>query len=78
MDSFLDSFEEFRPEPEEILPGAEPDQYLALVTLYARGKGSGVEVTPRAAHLLTVRDGKLVRFEVIPDLDEGRRAAGLT
>jgi len=29
------------------------------------------------AHLVTIRDGKVARFEVIPDLLEGMQRAGL-
>jgi ketosteroid isomerase-like protein len=67
----------FRPEPEEILAGAAPGTVLVLARTYVRGKGSGVEVDIPVAHLLTLREGKVTRFEVILDRDQALEAAGL-
>jgi ketosteroid isomerase-like protein len=78
MRSYFDSFEEIRFELEDVVPGAEPDQVLVVLTLHTRGKGSGVEVDIRIGHVLTVQDGKVTRGRVYTDPDEARRAAGLT
>jgi ketosteroid isomerase-like protein len=77
MRSYYDSFEEIRFELEDVLQGREPDQVLVLLTLHTRGKGSGVEVDVRVGHLLTVRDGRIVRGRVYTNPDEAREAAGL-
>jgi ketosteroid isomerase-like protein len=42
----------------------------------ARGRGSGVAVERRWAHVWTLRDGKAVRFEVELDPDKALRALG--
>jgi ketosteroid isomerase-like protein len=75
--SFADSFDEFRPEPQSILPAAQSGRYLALVAISSRGKGSGVEMTIEIGHLIDVRDGKLARLKVIPNQGEALREAGL-
>ncbi len=75
--SYFESFEKFWPEPEEILEGAEPGTYLVLVTTHAKGRGSGAEVTIEVAHLISIRDGRVVRFHVVTDRDEARRIAGI-
>jgi ketosteroid isomerase-like protein len=77
IDAYLDSFEVFRPEPERIMAGSEPGMVLVLARTFVRGKGSGVEVDIPVAHLLTLRDGKVARFEVFTDRDEALAAAGL-
>ncbi|HEX6116842.1 MAG TPA: nuclear transport factor 2 family protein [Solirubrobacterales bacterium] len=75
--SYLQSFGKFRPVPNRILAGAEPDQVLVLATLTTAGRASGAEFTMPVGHLLTIRDGKIARFEVIPDQVEALAAAGL-
>ena len=75
--SYMESFGEFMPVPERILPGAEPDQVVALVTLTTRGRESGAEFSIPAGHVLTIRDGRVLRFQVFTDQDEALRTAGL-
>ncbi len=43
------------------------DKLVVVVDLWGRGRGSGVEVEARAAHLWQFRDGKAVRFEIYGD-----------
>jgi ketosteroid isomerase-like protein len=74
--SYMESFGEFRPVPDRILPAAEPDQVLVLATLTTVGRESGAEFTMPVGHLLTVRDGLIARFEVFPEQDDALRAAG--
>lgn len=75
--SYMESFGEFRPVPDRIVPGAQPDQILVLATLTTVGRESGAELTMSEGHLLTLRDGKVVRFRVFTDQDEALAAAGL-
>ena len=53
------------------------DQVLVLATLSVRGRDSGAEFTIPVGHLLTIRDGKVIRFEVFPERDDAIAAAGL-
>ncbi len=48
-----------------------------LGTLTTVGRESGAEFTMPVGHLLTIRDGLVVRFRVIPDQAEAMAAAGL-
>jgi ketosteroid isomerase-like protein len=50
------------------------DRILALIHWSGRGKGSGVPLEARGAHLWTFREGRAVRIEVYRDRDEARAA----
>jgi ketosteroid isomerase-like protein len=56
---------------------AGPDHVLALIHMTARGRESGVPTEMRFGQLWTFRGGRAVRMEMINDVDEARRAAGL-
>ena len=77
LESYREGFEEFRPVPQRIIRGGRPGRYLVLATTFTRGKGSGVETTIDVGHVIDVREGKLARLEVHPDLEDAYRAAGL-
>jgi hypothetical protein len=51
---------------------------VVLASYHGRGKGSGVEVDQRGAHVFELRAGKVVRLEIFADRDraiESVRAA---
>jgi ketosteroid isomerase-like protein len=50
---------------------------LALLTLRARGRGSGAPVDTEYAHILTFRDGLCVRVDGFPTWKRALAAAGL-
>jgi ketosteroid isomerase-like protein len=55
-----------------------PDGRVAIVmTMHARGKGSGAGVSQRTAHVWTLRDGLLLRNEFHPQPERALRALGL-
>ena len=62
---WLESFDGFRVEPEQVV--ARGDQLIAVVRQSGRGRGSGLEITARLAHVWTVRDGRAVRWEAAAD-----------
>ncbi len=68
------AFEEVSFEAEDFLDAG--DDVVVLVRMIGRGKGSGVEVDARIAHLWTLREGKGVRVRVL-DRDDALEAAGL-
>jgi ketosteroid isomerase-like protein len=76
--AYMESFGEFRPVPERILPGASADQIVVLANLTTVGRESGAEFTMAVAHIVTLRDRKVVRFRVFTEQDEALAAAGLT
>ena len=53
------------------------DRVVVPFRVHARGRGSGVEVERRWAHIWTMRDGKAVRFEVTLDPEQALKAVGL-
>jgi len=75
--SYMESFGEFMPVPDRVLAGAEPDQVVVLATLTTRGRESGAELSIPVGHLLTLRDGKVLSFQVFTEQEAALRAAGL-
>jgi uncharacterized protein len=68
-------FVEFRVVPERFIDTG--DHVLAIVRAGGRARESGVDVSGRFGHLVTIRDGKVVRFEEFKDPQEALSAAGL-
>lgn len=66
--SWLDSFDGFQIEPEQVVE--RDGDLIAVVRQTGRGRASGVRVEARLAHVWTVRDGKAVRWESVADVDE--------
>jgi ketosteroid isomerase-like protein len=74
---YLDSWDHFEQQIEEIR--GTDDCVLLFIRLTARGKGSGIDVQSRYAHLWTMRDGQGVRVDAYYDRDgalAALRAAG--
>jgi ketosteroid isomerase-like protein len=68
-------FGDFRNEPERVIAAAE--QVVAFVRVCGTGKGSGIEVEGRIAHVYTFRDDKALCVDSYQDQAEALRAAGL-
>jgi ketosteroid isomerase-like protein len=75
FETVLEPWAELRREPEEIIDLGE-NRVLVLFHMTGRGKGSGIEVDARAADLLTIREGRLVRWMSYPDRTQALEAAG--
>jgi uncharacterized protein len=65
--AFLESWDEFRQDTEELIEAG--DRVAVVLRSFARGKGSGVEVVGRYAHVWTMRDGKGVRVDTYEDVE---------
>jgi ketosteroid isomerase-like protein len=72
LESFLESWDEFRQEVEDLI--AEDGKVLILLHMIGRGKGSGIRVEARYAHLWTMRDGRGVRIDTYTDRQEALEA----
>jgi ketosteroid isomerase-like protein len=72
---FLDSFEEFTIGVDRIVDAGE--SVVALSWIRARGRASGADVDAKVGCIFTVRDGKIVRYE-LTDRHEALEAAGLS
>jgi ketosteroid isomerase-like protein len=77
LDTLTDAFEQIQWKPVQLFETGRDGEVFALLDNYTRGKGSGAEVTVRVAHLLRLRDGKLVWGRSYSDVEEGMRVAGL-
>ncbi len=67
---------EWRVEVERVEEAAD-GRVAIVMTMHARGKGSGAELADRTAHIWTVRDGRLFRNELYREPNEALRALGL-
>ena len=70
---WLEAWESFSIEPEEVIPVG--DSLVICVLQQGRGAGSGLDVTMRAAYVVTIRDGKTMRLHLYPDKDAAIEAA---
>lgn len=72
LEQFLESWERFHQEiEEEIVRG---HCALLFIHLEARGKGSGIEVNSRYAHLWQLRDGRGTRVDAYYDREQALAA----
>ena len=75
--SITDAWEEFSVRAERFVDLG--DRVLVLTRERGRGRLSGIEVQSQpTAHLWTLRDGFVVRFQVFWEREEGLQAAGVT
>jgi uncharacterized protein len=72
--SWIDSFDGFTVEPEQVLERDE--KLIAVVHQSGRGRASGVQVDARLAHVWTVKDGRAIRWEAIANVDDALRDPG--
>jgi ketosteroid isomerase-like protein len=66
--SWIESFDEFRVEPERVVQRG--NDLVAVVQQSGRGRASGVEIEIRLAHIWTVEDGRAVRWEAVANPDD--------
>jgi uncharacterized protein len=60
--AWLDGWEHWRAEADDYLEIG--DHVVVLASYHGRGKGSGVEINQKGAHVFELRDGKVVRLEI--------------
>jgi ketosteroid isomerase-like protein len=53
------------------------DDVLLFVRVRGHGSHTGIPLDVQIAHLVTLRNGKIVRVRVFPDREEALKAAGL-
>jgi uncharacterized protein len=69
-------FDEVLVEPEEFIEAGE--DLVVIIHAAGRGKGSGIRVENRVAHIWTLRDGKAIRFRVFASKEQALEAVGLS
>jgi ketosteroid isomerase-like protein len=57
---------------------AADGRVVIVMTMRARGKGSGIEIEDRTAHIWTCRDGRLLSNELYREPEEALEALGLS
>jgi ketosteroid isomerase-like protein len=72
LEGFLDSWDEFEQHIEEV--HAEDECVLLFIRLTASGKGSGINVESRYAHLWLMQQGRGVRVDAYYDRDSALAA----
>jgi ketosteroid isomerase-like protein len=60
--------------PEEFLSAG--GHVIVVFRFQGKGRGSGIPIDERLAHLWTIRDGKVIRMAVYSGREEALRAAG--
>lgn len=65
LGGWLESFEDFRVEPERVVERG--DELVVVVRQSGTGRSSGLRVDARLAHVWTVAEGKAVRWEAVAD-----------
>ena len=74
VEKVFEAWETWHMEPEQLT--AVGDQVAVVVRYRARGRTSGVELDGRESALLTLRDGKVVRYEWFHDPGDALGASG--
>jgi uncharacterized protein len=72
LDQFMESWDAFHQEIEERI--VRGPCVLLFIHLEARGKGSGIDVNSRYAHLWQMRDGRGARVDAYYDRDQALAA----
>jgi ketosteroid isomerase-like protein len=76
FDDIASAWEEWRVEVHQT--AETPDGRVVIeMTMHARGKGSGAPISVFAAHIWTLKDGKLLRNQPFREPEQAVQAAGL-
>ncbi len=74
--AWVGAWDDFHSELRELIDSG--DKVLAAGWQRGRGRGSGVEVAQDFAGIWTVRDGRIVRWDMCADRAEALEAVGLS
>jgi ketosteroid isomerase-like protein len=77
FDDVASAWEEWRVQVDRISEGAD-GRVAIVMTMHARGKGSGASLAERTAHIWTLRDGRLARNEPYREPELALRELGLS
>jgi uncharacterized protein len=75
VQEWLSGWEDWRCEAEDLL--VQGDQVIALCRYWGRGRGSGVSVETRGAHVWTLRAGKVIRLVIFATRERALADVGL-
>ena len=74
FERWLEGFDQFSFEVEDVVDYG--DNVLVISNEQARGAASGAAISSRIYAVMTLRDGKLLRYREFYDEDAARRVAG--
>jgi ketosteroid isomerase-like protein len=77
VDGFLGAWESHRVEVVEVMDAGD-DVVVAVLHMVGRGFGSGVGLDETDAHVFTIRDGRIARWQNFNTRVEALKAAGLS
>src|SRR5215218_5753106 len=77
FDDVESAWEDWTVEVERTVQGAD-GRVAIVMTMHARGKGSGVTLAARTAHIWTLRDGRLLRNQLYREPDGALRDLGIS
>ena len=69
FDDVESAWDDWTVEVERIV-GAEDGRACIVMTMHARGRGSGASLAARTAHIWTLRDGRLLRNQAYRDPEQ--------
>jgi uncharacterized protein len=72
LNQLTEVFDEIQVEPEEFVEAGE--HLVVVIHTSGRGRSSGITIENRVAHVLTLRDGKAIRFRVYGSKEEALAA----
>ena len=64
--------------PQRVIDLPERGRHLVLLKLSARAIGSGIQITGRVAHVVTVREGRLTHMDIYATWEQALEAVGLS
>jgi ketosteroid isomerase-like protein len=77
LDDVESAWEDWTVEVERTVQGAD-GRVAIVMTMHARGKGSGVTLADRTAHIWTLRDGRLLRNQLYREPEQALRDLGMS
>jgi ketosteroid isomerase-like protein len=77
LDDVESAWRDWTVEVERIVE-AEDGRVVIVMTMHARGRGSGASLAERTAHIWTLRDGRLFRNQVYREPNQALRDLGLS
>jgi ketosteroid isomerase-like protein len=76
LDDVESAWDDWTVEVEQIVE-ADDGRVVIVMTMHARGRGSGASLAARTAHIWTLRDGKLLRNQAYREPEQALRDVGL-
>ena len=76
LEDVASAWEHWTVEVERVVEAAD-GRVVIVMTMHARGRGSGATLAGRTAHIWTLRDGRLLRNELYRNPEQALRDVGL-